>query len=81
MNAPSVPQGWKTNGTYVIKPADECMFYIVASPMPTGGLSLSMVCYDQTANKYPWLAPPVDVKPKVNGKHGWEDEYVPMPNT
>jgi len=81
MNYPSIPEGWKTNGTYVIKPADECMFYIIASPLPTTGFSFSMVCYDQTADKYPWLAPPVDMKSEDYGTGGWEDEYSAMPST
>jgi hypothetical protein len=71
-----VPEGWKTDGTYIIKPADECMFHIIASPLPgNGGLSLSMVCYDETVEKYPWLAPPLDLTPKDYGKGDWRDEY------
>jgi hypothetical protein len=79
MMAPSVPAGWRTDGTNVIKPSEECMFYIIAAPIPTGELSISMVCYDETLERYPWLAPPEDVTSHGNG--GWEDEYSAMPRT
>ena len=58
MMVPSVPDGWQTDGTHVIQPSKECMFYIIAAPIPTGELSVSMVCYDETLERYPWLAPP-----------------------
>uniref|UniRef100_A0A7S2S6L4 FAD-binding domain-containing protein n=1 Tax=Eucampia antarctica TaxID=49252 RepID=A0A7S2S6L4_9STRA len=76
----SVPEGWKENGTHVIKAPEECMFYVIASRLPTGGLSISMVCYDQTLEKYPWLEPPADLKTKDYGKGGWEDEYSAIPS-
>jgi kynurenine 3-monooxygenase len=79
MMAPSVPAGWRTDGTNVIKPSEECMFYIIAAPIPTGELSISMVCYDETLERYPWLAPPGDMTLYGNG--GWEDEYSAMPKT
>jgi hypothetical protein len=42
LNSPTVPKGFKTDGTYIINPPKECMFYIIASPHPSGGLSISM---------------------------------------
>lgn len=76
-----VPEGWETDGTYVIKPADECMFHIVVSPLPENGLSLSMVCYDETIEKYPWLAPPVGLTPRDYGRGDWKDEYAATSST
>jgi len=75
-------QNWKNNGTYVVRPPTECMFYIIVSHLPAGaggGMSLSMVCYDQTVEKYPWLEPPVDLKPGEYGKGGWEDDTSAIP--
>ena len=79
----SVPDGWKTDGTYLTRPAPECKFYIIASPLPLqfGGLSVSIVCYDETIERYPWLAPPMDMKKESYGSGGWEDEYSAMPDT
>lgn len=77
MMAP-IPEGWETEGTYVIKPSPECMFYIIAAPIQSGELSLSMVCYDDTVKKYPFLAPPEDLDPsQYSGS--WEDEYSALP--
>ena len=82
MMALALPEGWPADGTYVIKPKDEeCKFYIIASPVPTGELSVSMVCYDETAIKYPWLAPPDDIVPENYGSGGWKDEYSSLPST
>ena len=82
MVALNFPEGWPADGTYVIRPKDEeCMFYIIASPVPTGELSISMVCYDETATKYPWLAPPDDMVPEKYGSGGWGDEYSCLPST
>lgn len=83
MNSPTVPKGFKTDRTYVINPPKECMFYIIASPLPlpSGGFSISIVCYDETLEKFPWLAPPADMKPGDYGKGGWKDEYSAIPGT
>ena len=61
-----IPEGFNLDGTYVINPPKECMFYIIVSPLPTHGISISMVCYDDTLVRYPWLAPPKDDK-RVDG--------------
>jgi len=82
----TVPEGWKTDGTYLIKPSstdDQTLFYVIASPLPGDGLSISMVCYDETVDKYPWLAPPAD-KNTVDADAGekvytWEDDYSAKP--
>ncbi len=76
------PPEWKDDGTYVVRPPEECMFYIIVSHLPAaagGGMSISMVCYDQTVEKYPWLEPPADLKPGEYGKGGWEDELSAIP--
>jgi len=72
----SIPKGWKANGMYIIEPTnDDCKFYIVASPLPNGcGLSISMIYYDQTLEKYPWLTPPIDMK---NYTGSWEVDSSP----
>ena len=74
---PSVPDGWRHDGTHVMQPAKDCMFYIIAAPIPTGELSVSMVCYDETLERYPWLSPPGDNKRRGD----WEDEYSARPET
>lgn len=78
MISPTVPKGFKTDRTYVINPRKECMFYCIASPHPSGGFSVSIVCYDQTLERYPWLAPPAD-NVGTNVKFRWEDEYSALP--
>lgn len=79
MNSPTAPKGFKTDGTYVVNPPKECMFYVIASAHPSGGYSITMVCYDETVERYPWLAPPVDLKPGEYGKGGWQDEVSALP--
>ena len=84
MNLSNVPASFKSDGTYVIKPSSpDCKFYVIASPRPEidQGLSISLVCYDQTLEKYPWLAPPADMKIGDYGKGGWEDEYSALPGS
>lgn len=83
LDSSTVPKGFKTDGTYVIQPKnkEKCMFYIIASPRPSGGYSISMVCYDETLERYPWLTPPADMKPGDYGKSGWEDDYSAMPES
>lgn len=73
MNMTGIPEGWEENGTYLIKPTnDDCKFYIIASP--NCGTSITMVYYDQTVETYPWLAPPMNIKPK-NYNEGWKDSF------
>jgi 2-polyprenyl-6-methoxyphenol hydroxylase-like FAD-dependent oxidoreductase len=77
---PSVPEGWRSDGTHVIQPSKENMFYIIAAPIPTGELSVSMVCYDETLERYPWLSPPDTSTNGTNGR-GWEEEYSARPTS
>jgi len=74
----SAPKGWeKKDGTYVVFPPQESIhkdFYIIASPVINGGMSLAMVCSDSICERYPWLQPEDDPKPKDLGKRGWKDE-------
>lgn len=82
MVAPKVPEGWRTDGTYVVKPAsNDNTFYIIASPLPGEGMSISMVVYDEALEKYPWLAPPADkdADSGISGMHTWKDEYSAKP--
>eukprot|EP00551_Chaetoceros_affinis_P005963 CAMPEP_0203664128 /NCGR_PEP_ID=MMETSP0090-20130426/1595_1 /ASSEMBLY_ACC=CAM_ASM_001088 /TAXON_ID=426623 /ORGANISM="Chaetoceros affinis, Strain CCMP159" /LENGTH=480 /DNA_ID=CAMNT_0050527257 /DNA_START=88 /DNA_END=1530 /DNA_ORIENTATION=+ len=78
----AIVSDWNKDGTYVVRPPEECMFYILVSLLPSaagGGASVSMVCYDQTVEKYPWLEPPADLKPGEYGKGGWMDETSAIP--
>jgi len=76
MEMESIPQGWDSNGYYIIKPTnEECEFYILASPLPdNSGMSISMIYYDQTLENYPWLEPPKSVTPE-DYNEGWNDSY------
>jgi 2-polyprenyl-6-methoxyphenol hydroxylase-like FAD-dependent oxidoreductase len=71
-----IPEGWKNDGTYVIRPSPECKFYVVAAPLPTGELSISMVCYKDTLERYSFLEPP-----KYENWKTWEGEYSALPST
>lgn len=78
----AIVSDWKDDGTYVVRPPEECKFYIIVSHLPAaagGGMSLSMVCYDQTVEKYPWLEPPADLKPGEYGQGGWMDDHSAIP--
>ena len=77
MNAKRIPEGWDSDQTYLIKPTNkECKFYIIASPLPENhGMSVTMVYFDETLEKYPWLAPPDSMKPR-NCKEGWNDDIL-----
>jgi len=84
MNLSTVPASFKSDGTYVIKPSSaDSKFYVIVAPRPETdqGLSIAMVLYDQTLEKYPWLAPPADMKIGDYGKGGWKDEYSALPGT
>lgn len=78
---PSVPQDWNMDATHVIRPRQECKFYVIAAPIPTGELSVSIVCYDETLSNYPWLAPPKDAvdEKKSDEMNGWENQYSALP--
>jgi 2-polyprenyl-6-methoxyphenol hydroxylase-like FAD-dependent oxidoreductase len=78
----NIPEELKTDGTYVIKPlSPESKFYIIASPRPESeeGMSISLVCYDEILIKYPWLAPPADLKTGEHRRGSWEYEYSALP--
>lgn len=81
MFVPSAPEGWKDDGTYLVPAPPECMFSLICSHLATGGMSISMVCFDQTVEKYPWLEPPADMKANDYGKGGWKDEYSAIPTS
>jgi hypothetical protein len=57
------------------------MFYIIASPHPSGGLSISMVCYDETLARYPWLEPPSHKKTGDCDEGAWDDQHSVMSET
>lgn len=73
---PNVPTNWNSDGTYILRPQKHNLYYIIVSPrsnnLSVDGLCISMVCYDETIEKYPWLAPPEE-------KDGWKSEYSAMP--
>ena len=82
MSISNIPKEFKTDGTYVIKPSSpESKFYIIASPRPESeeGMSISLVCYDEILIKYPWLAPPADLKTGEYRRGSWEYEYSALP--
>jgi len=76
MHLPNIPEGWESDSTYLIKPTnEECKFYIIVSALPKNqSMSLSMVYYDQTVEKYPWLAPPMSGK-LVDQYEGWDGTF------
>jgi hypothetical protein len=81
MNLAIIPEGWDSNGTYIIKPNNEnCKFYIIASALPDDcGMSISMIYFDQALERYPWLEPPESAAPR-NYNEGWnsgENETIP----
>ncbi|EJK67846.1 hypothetical protein THAOC_11058, partial [Thalassiosira oceanica] len=77
---PTVPRAFETDRTYVVSPRNECMFYCIASPHPSGGYSVSVVCHDETLERYPWLAPPADnVGANASVECGWDDEHSAPP--
>ncbi|KAL7534987.1 hypothetical protein ACHAXR_010786 [Thalassiosira sp. AJA248-18] len=80
MISPTIPKGFKTDRTYVVSPPKECLFYTIASPLPSGEYSVTLVCYDETLERYPWLAPPTDLK-LGEYKGRWEDESSALPAT
>lgn len=77
MNSASTPKGFNADGTYVINPRRECMFYVIASSRPSsdgGGCSISMVCYDETLMRYPWLDPGL-YHDRESEEASWEREH------
>eukprot|EP00559_Dactyliosolen_fragilissimus_P007999 CAMPEP_0184870616 /NCGR_PEP_ID=MMETSP0580-20130426/38154_1 /TAXON_ID=1118495 /ORGANISM="Dactyliosolen fragilissimus" /LENGTH=149 /DNA_ID=CAMNT_0027372793 /DNA_START=172 /DNA_END=618 /DNA_ORIENTATION=+ len=63
MNCNHLPNGWKTDGTYVVKPKDTTTnfySYILLSPRPDRkGLSITMVCDEEKISKeIDWLVVP-----------------------
>jgi kynurenine 3-monooxygenase len=54
----SVPTGWRTDATHVFKPASpDAAFYAIASPLPSGECSVSLVFFDAVLESKPWLEP------------------------
>ena len=76
---PAIPDNWRSDGTHVIQPSKEQKFYVIAAPIPSGELSVSIVCFDETLKQYPWLSPPDNVVDRTDGVGGWEDEYSARP--
>ena len=67
MTSNFTPAGWERDGTYVIRPSEQQQqqhYYIIASPLPEKGMSMTMVCQSEMAEKYPWLEPPTSKKPR-----------------
>jgi len=76
----NTPEGWKTDGIHIVKAPEECAFYVIFSFLVSGGASITVVCGDQTVEKYPWLEPPAEMKSEDYGKGGWGDEYSALPS-
>lgn len=73
---PKLPDGWDTNAYYIYKPKTEKLpMYVLASPLPTGEVSVSIVCYPPVLDLYPFLAPPDD----NNSMKDWSCEYNSSP--
>jgi hypothetical protein len=54
----SMPTGWRTDATHVFKPSTpESPFYAMASPLPSGECSVSLVFFDAVLETMPWLEP------------------------
>ena len=80
MNSTFTPAGWKRDGTYVIRPGEgKADFYIIASPLPEEGTSITMVCESEILENYPWLEPPPNAKPQRYDEDSWENEFSKMP--
>ncbi|KAL7460904.1 hypothetical protein ACHAXS_001339 [Conticribra weissflogii] len=60
MTAPELPPKWTKGSTVIFRPRKDAMFYVICAPLPSGKCSITMVCYDETLRRYPWLAPPTD---------------------
>lgn len=75
MFVPVPPEDWERNGTYVVQAPKEYGFYLVASHLSNGGMSISMVCFDSILEKYPWLEPPAEQSTDVNASTSWEEEH------
>mmetsp|Transcript_24686 Transcript_24686/g.51235 ORF Transcript_24686/g.51235 Transcript_24686/m.51235 type:complete len:498 (+) Transcript_24686:175-1668(+) len=60
MTAPELPPKWTKGSTVIFRPRKDAMFYVICAPLPSGKCSITMVCYDETLQRYPWLAPPID---------------------
>lgn len=57
-NIPSVPKAWRADATHVFKPkTPDSPFYAIASPLPGGECSVSLVFFDAALDTMPWLQP------------------------
>ena len=74
MNMVDIPPEWDLDATYLVRPANkESKFYVILSALPDdGGMSLTMVYFDEMLEKQPWLEPPQSVTPR-NCIEGWSD--------
>ena len=54
----AVPTAWRTDATHAFKASTHMPFYGVASPLPSGGCSVSLVIFDAALVDRPWLEPP-----------------------
>ena len=54
----AVPTAWRTDATHIFKASTHMPFYGLASPLPSGGCSVSLVIFDAALVDRPWLEPP-----------------------
>lgn len=75
--SPSVsPPRWQLDATTVFRPKSP-KFYVLAAPLPDGRFSVSVVCFDEIKEDYPWLVPREDQQQQHQEQHldDWEAEY------
>jgi len=70
---PNTPDGFERDGVYLCTAPGESLFYFIAAPIPHGQMSITMVCFDETVEKYPWLG---DIKQGSHNANSWEGTKV-----
>lgn len=78
MTCPTIPSKWNKTSTVIFKPHKDAKFYVICAPLPSGACSITMVCFDETLERYPWLEPPPDrqkswILEQVKRKQYYED--------
>jgi len=74
---PKVPTGWDVNAYHVFKPTtDKLPMYVLGSILSTGKVSVSIVCYTQVLDRYPFVAPPADDDDTNGTMKDWSLEYT-----
>lgn len=69
----ATPERWETDATTVMRSANP-KYYIICAPLPDGKFSVSMVCFEEIQEEYPWLKPRNEEDIET-----WEAEYGARP--